>query len=118
MRPLLLVALGGAAGSALRFAVQRFLNLPLFSWGTLLVNLLGCALIGALWALSARGSLSGTGRHLLMSGFCGGFTTLSAFTLESNALLQQGRAATFFLYTLATVGGGMLATFAGYKIFQ
>ncbi|GAA4323852.1 CrcB family protein [Flaviaesturariibacter amylovorans] len=115
IRTLLLVGIGGGSGGILRFLIQRWLNAPFFSWGTLLVNGLGCFLIGVLWALSDR-NLSSDGRHLLMSGFCGGFTTLSAFTLESNGLLQDGRAGTFLLYTFATVAGGLLATFAGYKL--
>lgn len=118
MKAFLWVALGGAAGSLLRFAVQRPLNLDAFPWGTLLVNLAGCALIGLLWGFAGRGALNESGRQLLMSGFCGGFTTLSAFSLESNTLLQQGRTGLFFLYAAATFLGGLLATFAGYKVIS
>jgi CrcB protein len=115
MRALLWVAMGGGAGSALRFGIQRWLNIGPFAWGTLLVNFAGCLLIGMLWAISIRG-LSDNNRQLLMSGFCGGFTTLSAFTLESNILLQQGRTGLFFLYGAATLLGGLGATFVGYKM--
>jgi fluoride exporter len=115
MKAFLLVGLGGAAGSMLRFGVQKLFN-STFPAGTLAVNLLGCLLIGVLWGFAVRGTLPGDGRNLLMTGFCGGFTTLSAFALESNGLLQQGRAGTFLFYATATFVGGLLATFAGYKL--
>ncbi|RYY40956.1 MAG: fluoride efflux transporter CrcB [Chitinophagaceae bacterium] len=114
-RSLLWVGLGGAAGSMLRYFLQQALNGLRFPWGTLAVNIAGCLLIGILWGLVARGQLQAPGRALLMSGFCGGFTTLSAFSYESNLLLQEGRSGPFFLYAAATVLGGLLATFVGYK---
>ena len=115
MKAFLWVGLGGALGSMLRFALQHFFNAGSFPWGTLGVNLAGCLLMGLLWGLADRGAMPDSGRQLLMSGFCGGFTTLSAFTQESNVLLQQDRGAHFFLYAAGTILGGLLATFAGYK---
>ncbi|TCZ67345.1 fluoride efflux transporter FluC [Flaviaesturariibacter aridisoli] len=115
MKAFLWVGLGGAMGSMLRFALQYFFNVGAFPWGTLGVNLAGCLLMGLFWGLADRGSMPDSGRQLLMSGFCGGFTTLSAFSQESNALLQQQRNLSFFLYAAGTFLGGLLATFAGYK---
>lgn len=83
----------------------------------MVVNLLGCLLIGGLWAASEKG-LGENLRLLLMTGFCGGFTTLSAFSLESLQLMTTGRWAAFVLYFFATVAGGLLATFVGYKFFS
>src|SRR5688500_12748529 len=100
------IALGGAAGSLVRAACQRWLNAERFPYGTLLVNLTGCLLIGMLWALYSRQHLSDQGRALLMTGFCGGFTTFSAFSQESLQLLQEKGAPYFLLYTFASVGGG------------
>jgi fluoride exporter len=116
MMQVLLVALGGAVGSILRYGVQRQFTMLSFPFGTLVVNLLGCFLIGCLWAYFLKGTLNETGRLLLITGFCGGFTTFSAFTQESLQLLQQGKTGLFFIYAGASVAAGLLATFAGYKL--
>ena len=116
MMNLLLVALGGSLGSLLRYGVQKGLNAN-FPTGTLAVNLLGCFLIGALWA-AAQKHMSAEVRLFLMTGFCGGFTTFSAFTLESLQLMQADRWLTFGLYVSGSVTGGLLATFLGFKIFS
>ena len=118
MMQLLLVGAGGAAGCMLRYGVQRALHSFYFPLGTLAVNIAGCFFIGLLWALFAKGSLPESGRLLLMSGFCGGFTTFSAFTQESLQLLQQAKIGLFFIYVAASVTAGLLATFAGYKLIN
>jgi CrcB protein len=115
MMQVALVAMGGAAGSVLRYGMQKAGNTS-FPAGTWLVNFVGCFLIGCLWAVSIRG-LNEQLRLLLMTGFCGGFTTFSAFTLEGIQIIMSGRLALFFLYTISSVACGLLATFAGYKIF-
>jgi CrcB protein len=116
MMPLLLVALGGAAGSILRYLLQRQLNTFQIPFGTLAVNIGGCFLIGLLWASVSKGQLTETGRLLLITGFCGGFTTFSAFSQEGIEMLQHSKFALFFIYVVASVAAGLLATFAGYKL--
>ncbi|WP_132055619.1 fluoride efflux transporter CrcB [Pseudocnuella soli] len=118
MKPWLLVAAGGAAGSVLRYAVQRLLPAYSFPYNTFAVNLAGCLLIGILWGLLLKGSLGNDGRLLLMTGLCGGFTTFSAFSLESLQLLQQGRMVQFFFYVVLSVALGLLATLIGYKLLH
>ena len=116
MKLLLIVGIGGAAGSMLRYLLQRWLNQVYFPYGTLSVNLIGCLIIGLLAGISTKHGIS---QHLVllgMTGFCGGFTTLSAFSLESLQLLQQNRMASFFIYAGCTMLLGLLATFIGYKI--
>ena len=108
------VALGGAAGSMLRFGLQKWGNGD-FPLGTLLVNITGCFLIGLFWALWSNDA-NAQKQALLMTGFCGGFTTFSAFTLEGIQLLNNGRTAAFFIYTGCSIICGLGATFVGYKI--
>lgn len=118
MNQLLLVGLGGVAGSMLRYLVQRQFNNLLFPFGTLAVNIAGCFLMGLLWGALTKDSLSANAQVLLVSGFCGGFTTFSAFTQEGVQMLQQGKTGLFFIYMAASVAAGLLATFAGYKLIS
>jgi len=118
MNAFLLVGIGGAVGSMLRYGVQRYFNTSHFPFGTLLVNIAGGFIIGLLWGYFTKGRLPESSRILLMSGFCGGFTTFSAFTQEGVQMLQQARLAPFFIYLLASVAAGLLATFAGYKLIS
>jgi fluoride exporter len=106
-RELLLVALGGAAGSALRYlvAVQAALHLGLgFPWGTLAVNVIGSAAIGLLGGLGVGGEW----RLLLVTGLLGGFTTFSAFSLETG-LLWERNPPLAVVYVGASLGLGLLA---------
>ncbi|WP_237215222.1 fluoride efflux transporter FluC [Falsiroseomonas oryziterrae] len=85
---LLLVALGGAAGSVLRYLVSLAAVATLgtgFPWGTLAVNVAGSAAIG----VAAGAGIEGQARLLLVTGFLGGFTTFSAFSLEAGALFER-----------------------------
>lgn len=113
----LLVFLGGGAGSVLRFAVGRFTagSLPgSFPWGTFLVNVTGSLAAGLLFGLAAwrAGSEPGTTQLLFMTGFLGGFTTFSAFSMDVVTLAQRnpGTAAAYVVGTLAL---SLLAAFAG-----
>lgn len=106
MQHLLLVCLGGAAGSGARHLVGLWAvrSLPsTLPYGTLLVNLVGSMLLGVLWALlAARGPEAAGWRALLMTGLCGGFTTYSTFNLEALRLLEEGRGLQMVLYLGAT----------------
>ena len=110
---LLWVGLGGAAGSALRYLCQRSWNNH-FPYGTLIVNICGCFLIGLLWGWLQKDDHD-TNKMLLMTGFCGGFTTFSAFTLESIFLLQDHKWAAWMAYTALSIFAGLGATFLGMK---
>ena len=116
----LIVGLGGGAGSMLRYAVQRFFQaqgIATFPTGTLMVNIAGCFLIGILWSIASRSlTWNEEMKLLLMTGFCGGFTTFSAFTLEGIGLLKENKTALFVIYLTASVVGGLLATFIGIRI--
>ena len=116
----LIVGLGGAVGSMLRYAVQKIFQVQsaaTFPTGTLLVNIAGCFLIGILWSMISRSlTWNEEMKLLLMTGFCGGFTTFSAFTLEGIGLLKENKTVLFVIYLTASVLGGLLATFIGIRI--
>jgi fluoride exporter len=92
----LAVAAGGALGSLARFwlaAAMTALTGPRFPWGTLLINVAGSAVIGVVAAATltpARVAMHPDLRVFLMVGVCGGFTTFSAFSLQTLELLQSG----------------------------
>lgn len=113
----LLIGAGGAMGSLLRYAFSRWWNGSSFPYGTFAVNIIGSFLIGALLAYFSQQADEGK-RLLLITGFCGGFTTFSAFSLEGVQMLQQARFVPFFLYTFATIIFGLSATYIGFKLFH
>ena len=87
----LLVAVGGAVGSVLRYWVGLLVAGWLgtaFPWGTLLINIGGSFVIG--WMASATPPETAGLRLLVMVGFCGGFTTFSSFSLQTLELMQRG----------------------------
>src|SRR5262245_22590227 len=89
----LLVGLGGGVGSMLRYLCQKWLNYNEhnFPWGTFVVNIVGCLIIGVVYAASAKGTgWSPQARLLLTAGFCGGFTTFSSFSAENLNFLREG----------------------------
>ncbi|MBO5595047.1 MAG: fluoride efflux transporter CrcB [Prevotella sp.] len=111
IRNLLLVALGGAGGSVLRYLLSN-INTS-FPWGTFAVNVLGSFLIGLLVGLMSKGVLSPEMKLLLVTGFCGGFTTFSTFANESFSMMKAGDVLLTALYVGASVIIGILAVWGG-----
>lgn len=112
----LLIGLGGAVGSMLRYAVTVSLQGggARFPAGTLAVNLIGCFAIGALAELSdTRGLLSPDMRGLLMVGLLGGFTTFSAFAHETLNAARADDYLTVAGNVLLSVGLGLAAVWLG-----
>lgn len=111
---------GGFLGTIARFLVSRFMHrifLVSFPIGTFTVNIIGCLLIGILFGISEKGDLlTPEWRIFLTTGFCGGFTTFSTFSLENISLLKDGNFLFFALYTGLSVALGLLATYAGHLI--
>jgi len=122
IKNLLLIGLGGGAGSIARYFCQKWFgeNYPHpFPWGTFVVNLTGCFLIGVIYAASEKTSaLSPQTRLLLITGFCGGFTTFSTFAFENMNLLRSGDTIYFLIYTVASVILGIAGVFAGMAIMK
>lgn len=114
---LLLIGLGGAFGSILRHVVAKAIHEKIgsvFPLGTLTVNVIGSFLLGLIYMLVARKvGLTENARLLLGVGFCGGFTTFSAFALENFHLMEQKMVSTSVLYISISVTGGILALGAG-----
>ncbi|WP_404338382.1 fluoride efflux transporter CrcB [Sphingomonas sp. MMS12-HWE2-04] len=117
---LLLVMLGGAVGSAGRYLTGRATLLlfgPDYPWGTLAVNLIGGLLMGVLAGTLARiGEGGEPWRVLLGVGVLGGFTTFSAFSLDTMLMLQRGDWAPALGYVLVSVVGAVAAVGAGLAI--
>ena len=111
---ILLVGLGGGIGSILRYICQRVWNQQ-FPYGTLIVNITGCLLIGLLWGFFAKQGEEQK-KLLLITGFCGGFTTFSSFTAEGVQMMTDNRWISFALYTGVSVVAGLMATYFGYKL--
>ena len=111
IRNLLLVALGGAGGSVLRYLLSN-INTS-FPWGTFAVNVLGSFLIGLLVGLMSKGVLSPEMKLLLVTGFCGGFTTFSTFANESFSMMKAGDVLLTALYVGVSVIIGILAVWGG-----
>ncbi|MBP2487636.1 fluoride efflux transporter CrcB [Rhizobium leguminosarum] len=118
----LLVAFGGAIGSVLRYYVGQWtlrLMGPAFPWGTLAVNVVGCFVIGVFAELIARKfNASAELRLLLITGFLGGFTTFSAFSLDAISLFERGEAVAGGIYIAASVGLSMAAVIAGLAVMR
>ena len=114
--PYLMVALGGALGSAARLGVVR-LGQALFGSGfpvgTLAVNFIGSAIMGLLAALLAGRPGDDGLRLFLMTGILGGFTTFSAFSLDAYALWTRGEAGIAVLYVLGSLVLGLAGLGAG-----
>lgn len=117
MKQLILVFLGGGAGSVLRYLIGRALNntVPNFYLGTFTVNLIGCLLIGFTLGLASKNNLLTQNQALLITaGFCGGFTTFSSFALEQYSFLKNGDLLNFTLYTTSSILFGILAVSLGF----
>lgn len=119
IKNILLVAFGGAVGSVLRYLVSKWLqeaSSAAFPVGTLVVNVVGCSLIGLIYGASDRWDISGDMRLLLTVGFCGGFTTFSTFMNESLSLMRADNLLSLALYASLSVGLGLVAVWAGSRI--
>jgi CrcB protein len=121
MKEVLLVFIGGGAGSALRYIIGKNLN-PIttgFPWGTFAVNLIGSLIIGFVfgWILQ-KSKLSNDTLLLIVAGFCGGFTTFSAFAFESLNFLKIGNIILFLTYVLSSIIVGLLCVWFGYLLMK
>lgn len=128
MTQLIAIAVGGAIGSTLRYLIAASVNqrlqgtsvLPAYPFGTLLVNTVGCFLIGLIFVLLQQRVSAHDGYELLRGfiiiGVLGGFTTFSTFSLETLQLMHYGLWGKAVLNIITSVGVCILATMAGMGI--
>lgn len=116
-RILLLIGTGGLIGSIARYLAATYFTKVFpsaFPYGTFIVNIVGCLIIGIIFGISERFSwLTPEWRMFLATGFCGGFTTFSSFAYENIKLIQEGNFLVFATYSIASFALGLLAVFIG-----
>lgn len=121
MKSVLLVALGGALGSMARFKLSGWVLQQTPGWrfpaGTLAVNLIGCFVAGLLAGLAVKQDVfTPEARVFLFTGLLGGFTTFSAFGLETLLLLKRGEAGVAIANVVVSVVAGLLVAWLGYEL--
>jgi CrcB protein len=119
---IILVLLGGGIGSVIRYLISYFFNkyqTTFFPWPTFIANSLGCFLIGLFFAYTLKNNVrSETLKLLLITGFCGGFTTFSTFSLENLQLIQNQNYTLAITYTISSLLIGTIAVFLGFKFLN
>ena len=114
---LFIIGTGSFIGGVLRYLISKLIQnsmISSFPFGTFVVNILGCFLIGVIYGLSERGNyISTEWRMFLTVGFCGGFTTFSTFANENVSMLRDGNFMSFAVYTSLSVFLGLSATYFG-----
>ncbi len=121
MISLFYVMAGGAIGSGARYLTGRAMLAllgPAYPYGTLAVNLIGGLLMGVLVGMLARTNADESWRLLLGVGVLGGFTTFSAFALDTVTMIERGALGVALGYVLVSVIGSIVALFAGLTLVR
>jgi len=122
MKAFLIVAIGSGLGGALRYGMQLLVYRiypSIFPFATFSVNIFGCFLIGIFFSLAEKSNvINPEMKLLLITGFCGGFTTFSAFSIDNISLLNSGHHLYFCLYMAGSVLIGIAATLLGMYFSQ
>ena len=109
--------IGGAARYLISVAMKTISKG--FPWGTLVVNLVGCLVIGLLWGFFSKNSGESSSCALFMTvGICGGFTTFSTFSKEALMMLQAGNFISLLAYVAISVIAGIALVAAGYYLVR
>ena len=120
MQQVLLVGVGGFIGAVSRYLIQTQLSHRFpgeFPWGTFVVNIVGCLIIGIIYGLAERHKLMTHDMRLFLAvGFCGSFTTFSAFSVENLNMFQVGNYITAGAYISLSIILGLAAVFGGILI--
>ncbi len=121
MRPMLnliLVGVGGFFGAISRYGVSQLFPDTKLHFGTLAVNLIGCLLIGIAFGFLSREAITRPAYLILVTGFLGGFTTFSAFGLDTLKMIHDGAVADALLYVAVSVLAGAVLVAAGYELVK
>ena len=119
VKQLLLVGLGGALGSVMRYSVGYWLRNSASPFATLMVNIVGCFIIGMVLAASLKQeSFTENWRVFLAAGVCGGLTTFSAFSMEGMQMLQDQKIFLYVTYVGGSVLFGLAATWLGFAVLK
>ncbi len=121
MREVLLVGIGSFFGGGMRYWVSKMVQSysgMAFPFGTLTVNVVGCLIIGFLSGLffNCNSVVSTSAKLLLITGFCGGFTTFSTFIYEGASLMKDGQYAYMMIYLFGSLALGLIAVLAGHQL--
>jgi fluoride exporter len=121
VKSVLLVALGGAIGSVARFKLSGWVLHQTPNWrfpaGTVVVNIIGCLIVGLLAGMAVKQEVfTPEARVFLFTGLLGGFTTFSAFGLETLLLLKRGEAGVAIANIVVSIAIGLLAAWLGYGL--
>lgn len=119
---IVMVGAGSCVGGIARYLVGRGMLAVChteFPWGTLIVNIVGCFIIGLVYGFIDRGmQLNDSVRLFITVGFCGGFTTFSTFMNENYLLFTNSQHFSVILYAVASIAGGFLMLFMAYNLVR
>ena len=121
MKIILAIGAGSFIGGVFRYLLSILIQSKTpthFPFGTLTVNIIGCFFIGIVIGFFDKGQISNEWKLFLATGVIGGFTTFSAFSIETFALFREGQAGYALLYVLASVLLGLLATYIAYSLIK
>ena len=121
IRNIIAVGAGSFIGGIARYLVSLAMKgiSKGFPWATILVNLLGCLIIGLLWGFLSRNASESTSWGLFLTvGLCGGFTTFSTFSKEALTMLQTGQIWGFASYIALSILAGIALVAIGYYLFR
>jgi len=121
MKAIILVAMGGSVGAVLRYGISKLADNsfgPSFPYGTLIVNILGSFLLGALLVETGRAPISPELKLVVGTGLCGSLTTFSTFSVQSLAFAERQQWGAFALNIGLNLGLGFAAAMAGIALIK
>lgn len=122
VKSLLFAGFGGFIGTVLRFLVSKYFQInfdTVFPWGTLIINILGCFLIGVLSGIFEKGAVMSLEWRLFFTvGICGGFTTFSSFSNDAVMLFQNKELLRFSFYVGMSFFGGIISVILGRYLIE